>query len=182
MDTNNISSILDAISKANEAVKMVPTLEAQISDLIVKSEDDATTIAQLNDRINTQQGLLTERAETIARLEKELSEARFRESTAREASEKAIGTIRDMLEFGHAALPAAPAEVKEEVAAKVEPDKPEPEPAKPEPASQPLPYEGQPYSQKPFWMADSTWEHNGGLTQATCEKQGYSVSASVVLI
>lgn len=191
MDTNNISSILDAITKANEAVKQVPQLEQHIDDLVKEVAYQGETITQLNDRINTQQSLLTDRAETIARLEKELSEARFREQAAREASEKAIGTIRDMLEFGHAALPVVPEEVKEE-------PKEEPkvelmatgtenvvvgasalgaEPA-PEPVKEPRAYEGRPYIGKPYWMSDADWGDYGGLPETEWEKQGYSSKPS----
>jgi hypothetical protein len=189
MDTNNISSILDAITKANEAVKLVPELEAKLWDADRRSGEDLATIQMLNEQINNQQSVLTERAETIARLEKELSEARFREKAAREASEKAIGTIRDMLEFANAALPVASAEVKEE-------PKEEPlplsvsdteqsgevinsnstsstgEPA-PESNNEPRAYEGTAYSKKPYWMSDDDWTHHGGLPQTEWEKQGY---------
>lgn len=177
MDTNNITSILDAITKANEAVKQVPELEAQIVAYKAQWERDADTIDTLSERIHTQQSTLTDRAETIARLEKELSEARFREQAAREASEKSIGTLRDIMEFANLALPVpAKPEVVEEA------PKPEPVPvpladtdgeasgevtnSEPAPsmeqsvsAGEPEPeYEGQPYSTKPFWISDTEWE------------------------
>jgi len=122
MDTNNISSILEAIAKANEAVKQVPALEAEINDLMQKVENSADTIATLNDRINVQASTLTDRAETIARLEKELSEARFREQAAREANDRAITTLRDIVDFANVALPvpAKPEVVEEAIAHAVE--------------------------------------------------------------
>jgi uncharacterized coiled-coil protein SlyX len=191
MDTNNISSILDAITKANEAVKLVPELEAKLWDADRRSGEDLATIQMLNEQINNQQSVLTERAETIARLAEELSEARFREKAAREASEKALSAVRDIMEFANAALPVALEEVKEE-------PKEEPkvelmaigtenvvvgasalgaEPA-PEPVKEPRASEGRPYIEKPYWMSDADWGHYGGLPETEWEKQGYSSKLS----
>jgi len=196
MDTNNISSILEAIAKANEAVKQVPELEQTIKDMTRTAEHDAMTINQLNERIHVQASTLTDRAETIARLEKELSEARFREQAAREASEKSIGTLRDIMEFANLALPVP---AKPEV---VEEAKPEPVPlaepagvqsgevmksnitasteAIPEGAGDTekasKPYLGQSWMAKPNWMTDSEWEAEGG--QPHWEYQGYASKPS----
>ena len=196
MDTNNISSILEAIAKANEAVKQVPALEAEIKDLNGILDQSYAVIATLKDQVHTQQSTLTDRAETIARLEKELSEARFREQAAREANDRAITTLRDIVDFANVALPVP---AKPEV---VEEAKPEPVPlaepagvqsgevmksnitasteAIPEGAGDTekasKPYLGQSWMAKPNWVTDSEWEAEGG--QPHWEYQGYASKPS----
>jgi len=163
----------------------VPELEDSIRVQASTISNQMDTISTLRDQIHVQASTLTDRAETIARLEKELSEARFREQIAKEAQEKAITTLRDIVDFANIALPVpAKPEVVEEA------PKPEPIPLEssevsqsgevtsgsnneyfndvdldtivPEPVVEPKPYAGQSWKAKPNWMANSEWEGFGG--------------------
>lgn len=180
----NIQELLATLETANVAVKRVPELEVELSQIKFALDGANSQISVQSETIRTQADTIAERNATIERLEKELSEARFREQAAREASEKVIGSLRDIVVFANDALPMAanpepvkPAEPEVTVREILPLETGNGEPSGASPASNetipastpadgqsdPMPYLGKPWSEAPDLMTPQEWVSKGGL-------------------
>lgn len=103
---NTIDNTLESISAAVEAYRKQPELLAKIDELNSTIANNETVIGNLRSTRDNLEDRLSNQAETIAALRKELDEARFRELLAQEDADNLRGKLSQI--FGIATPPAPP--------------------------------------------------------------------------
>lgn len=116
---NTIDNTLESISAAVEAYRKQPELLAKIDELNATIANNETVIGNLRSVRDNLEDRLSNQADTIAALRKELDEARFRELLAQEDADNLRGKLAQI--FG-IATPSVPAVEDKPDPVKTEPD------------------------------------------------------------